>query len=48
MIELYIDNKLVELSDSIDYSLTKSFFDLSDPSKTLRSVADSQQSDNRT
>lgn len=33
MIELYIDNKLVELSDSIDYSLTKSFFDLSDPSK---------------
>ena len=33
MIELYIDNKLVEQSDSIDYSLTKSFFDLSDPSK---------------
>lgn len=33
MIELYIDNKLVELSDNIDYSLTKSFFDLSDPSK---------------
>lgn len=33
MIELYIDNKLVELADSIDYSLTKSFFDLSDPSK---------------
>ena len=33
MIELYIDNKLVELSDSIDYSLTRSFFDLSDPSK---------------
>lgn len=33
MIELYIENKLVELSDSIDYSLTKSFFDLSDPSK---------------
>ena len=33
MIELYIDNKLVELSDSIDYSLTKSFFDLSDPSR---------------
>ena len=33
MIELYIDNKLVELSDSIDYSLTTSFFDLSDPSK---------------
>ena len=33
MIELYIDNKLVELSDSIDYSLTKSFFDLSDLSK---------------
>lgn len=33
MIELYIENTLVELSDSIDYSLTKSFFDLSDPSK---------------
>lgn len=33
MIELYIDNKLVELSDTIDYSLTKSFFDLSDLSK---------------
>ena len=33
MIELYIDNKLVELSNTIDYSLTKSFFDLSDPSK---------------
>lgn len=33
MIELYIDNKLIELSDTIDYSLTKSFFDLSDPSK---------------
>ena len=33
MIELYIDNKLVEFSDGIDYSLTKSFFDLSDPSK---------------
>lgn len=33
MIELYIENQLVDQSDKIDYSIEKSFFDASDPSK---------------
>jgi len=33
MIQLYLENQLVELSDKIDYAITKAFFDMNDPSK---------------